>query len=197
MLSDLSPAAVFIAYNLNTPIDHRQYLDAVLETLRQCEAIERKMYSTHCRVCAKLVPMLYTVWSYGMACSHCEKEFVLWDVARDERQSVRESKILAEFKCPHCLHHLKKKGLKRTSRYPVSVGYRCCSSGLKEQTAKPDEFDLDILRALETDRIPGLWFPTDRFPDGVNTRQPIAAGIASVDQAYTPRALRAMATLWK
>jgi adenine-specific DNA methylase len=43
---------------------------------------------------------------------------------------------------------------------------------------------------------PEFWYPTYPFPDGVNTKQPIAAGITTVDQAYTPRALWALAYLW-
>ena len=141
--------------------------------------------------------MLYMVWSFGMLCNYCGQEFLLWDVARDERESVRESKILAEFDCPHCSRPLKKRELKRTKRYPVSVGYRCCGAGLKECTAPPDNFDLQLLEQLEKGPPENLWYPRDLFPDGVNTRQPIAAGITSVDKAYTPRALHAMALLWK
>jgi DNA modification methylase len=197
LLSDLSPAAVFIAYNLNTPIDHQRYLNAVRAVCASCEEVEQNLYSTHCRKCNEPTPMLYTVWSFGLLCDQCGQEFVLWDVARDERESVRESKILAEFDCPHCHRHLKKRGLKRTKRYPVSVGYRCCGAGLKESTAPPDEFDLQVLERLEKGMPEGLWHPKDRFPEGVNTRQAIMAGITSVDKAYTPRALHAMALLWK
>jgi DNA modification methylase len=197
LLSDLSPAAVFIAYNLNTPIDHQRYLNAVRTVVGQCQEIERELYSTHCRTCQEPTPMLYMVWSYGMLCNHCGREFVLWDVARDERESVRESKILAEFDCPHCSRPLKKRELKRTKRYPVSVGYRCCGAGLKECTAPPDNYDRQLLEQLEKGPPENLWYPRDLFPDGINTRQPIAAGITSVDMAYTPRALHAMALLWK
>jgi 16S rRNA G966 N2-methylase RsmD len=196
LLSDLSPAAAFIAHNLNTPIDHEKYMGAVRDVLTECRAVEKKLYSTHCRTCDQLTPMLYTVWSYGLHCNFCKKEFNLWDVARDERESVRESKILAEFDCPHCRKRIKKRGLKRTQRYPVSVGYRCCGAGLKECKATPDEYDLALLKKLEKGPPRGLWYPRDRFPDGVNTRQPIAAGVTSVDKAYTPRALYAMALLW-
>ena len=197
LLSDLSPAAVFIAYNLNTPIDHERYLDAVRAVLDRCEDADKQLYSTHCRACHKPTPMLYMVWSYGLLCNRCNREFVLWDVARDERERVRESKILSEFDCPHCGEHLKKRGLKRTQRYPVSVGYRCCGAGLKECTAPPDKFDLKLLKQLEQGPPHDLWYPRDRFPDGVNTKQPIAAGVSSIDKAYTPRALHAMALLWK
>jgi adenine-specific DNA methylase len=197
LLSDLSPAAVFIAYNLNTPIDHQRYLNAVRAVVGQCLEIEQELYSTHCRTCQEPTPMLYMVWSYGMLCNHCGREFLLWDVARDERESVRESKILAEFDCPHCSRPLKKRELKRTKRYPVSVGYRCCGAGLKECTAPPDDFDRRLVEQLEKGPPDNLWYPKDRFPDGINTRQPIAAGITSVDKAYTPRALHAMALLWK
>jgi adenine-specific DNA methylase len=119
-------------------------------------------------------------------------------VARDERPSVRESKILAEFPCPHCGKHLKKRGMKRTQRYPVQVGYKCCARGLKEQTAELCDHDRATLVRIADEGVPkGLWYPQDRFPKGINTRQPIAAGIERVYQAYTPRALHAMAWLWR
>lgn len=135
--------------------------------------------------------MLYMVWSYGLLCNRCDTEFVLWDVARDEKPRVRDSKIKTEFECPECGALLKKRALRRTRRYPVLVGYRCCGKkGPKENTARPDEFDLATLARIESDGARhGLWYPKNAFPEGVNTRQPVAAGIETVDKAYTPRAL--------
>jgi hypothetical protein len=197
ILSDLSPAAVFIAKNLCTPIDHLEFLEAVNKIIEGSLDLERQLYLTRCRECSKPTPLLYTVWSYGLICNKCNQEFVLWDVARDERKDVRESKIKKEFNCPHCGEQIAKRSLKRTKRYPVQVGYKCCSKGRKEQTAIPDEYDLAVLARLESQGLPeGLWRPTNKFPVGINTRQPIAAGIDSVDKAYTPRALWAMAHLW-
>ncbi|MGH9851001.1 MAG: DNA methyltransferase, partial [Blastocatellia bacterium] len=99
--------------------------------------------------------------------------------------------------CPHCQVELKKRALQRTKRYPVLVGYRCCERSLKEATFTPDEYDLATLEKIEARGVPqSLWYPTAPFPDGVNTRQPVAAGIITVDKAYTPRALWAMAHLW-
>ncbi len=197
LLSDLSPAAVFIAYNINTPIEASRYLDAVKAILEQAKDLEHALYDTHCRTCGKQIAMLYMVWSYGMLCKHCGKEFILWDVARDERPRVRDSKIKSEFDCPHCGIHLKKRELKKTQRYPVQVGYKCCQKGLKEATCLPDEDDLATLERIDREGIPSdLWYPSVPFPKGVNTKQPIDAGITSVDKSYTARAIWAMAYLW-
>ena len=198
LLSDLSPAAVFIARHLNSPIDSRKYMEAVRAVVTDAQDIEARLYNTDCRSCGNPVPMLYMVWSYGVVCPFCDKEFLLWDVARDEKPSVRESKILSTFDCPHCRKRLVKRGLKRTKRYPVQVGYKCCGRGPKEQTAPLNEHDHQMLSEIEKTGVSAdLWYPTARFPDGVNTRQPIAAGIERIDQAYTMRALHAMAWLWR
>jgi DNA modification methylase len=197
LLCDLSPAAAFIAYNLTIPVEVSRYQEAIREILKATRWLEGKLYSTHCRLCNRLIPMLYMVWSYGALCNHCGQEFIVWDIARDERPSVRESKIKKEFDCPHCGMHLKKRELKKTQRSPVLVGYKCCQSGLREQTAPPDEYDLMMLNTLEQAEIPrDLWYPTDQLPTGINTSQPINAGITSVDKMYTIRAQWAMAHLW-
>lgn len=198
ILTDLSPAATFIAYNLLTPISSNRYLEAVYSLLEQSRELNRQLYSTRCRTCGREIPMLYMVWSYGAICEYCNKEFILWDVARDERSTVRESKIKSQFPCPYCSQVLQKRRLTRTQRYPVLVGYHCCEGGLQEAKASPTDEDLMRLKAIKQDDIRkhGLWYPTDPFPAGVNTRQAISAGITSVDKAYTPRALWAMAYLW-
>ncbi|MGQ9498366.1 MAG: DNA methyltransferase [Desulfotomaculales bacterium] len=197
LLVDLSPAATFITWNMLTPVPAHRYLEAVQRVLKHAVELEQTLYNTHCRVCGRRVPMLYMVWSYGFLCRYCDREFILWDVAREERPSPRESKIRTEFPCPYCGKNLKKRLLKKTRRYPVQVGYKCCQPGLKEAVASPDEHDLALLAQIESEGIPkDLWYPVDPFPEGVNTRQPIAAGITSVDKAYTPRALWAMAYLW-
>lgn len=197
LLCDISPAATFIAFNITTPVNALRYLDAVRKMLEITEDLEQKLYTTHCRTCGKVVPMLYMVWSYGMVCNFCQQEFVLWDVARDERARVKESKIKTEFDCPHCGKLLKKRLLKKTMRYPVQVGYQCCGKGRQEEKAIPDEYDLALLKMLEQTGVPDtLWYPTNPLPPGFNTAQPVAAGITSIDKMYTPRALWAMAHMW-
>ena len=198
ILSDLSPAALFIAKNLNTPIDDVDFMSAVDELIEESSDLQQKLYSTTCRDCGNKTLLLYAVWSYGLICNKCGNEFVLWDVARDEKERVRDSKIRKEFNCPHCSEHIAKRKLKRTKRYLVQIGYKCCVNGRKEQTASPTAEDIEIIERIEREGFPkDLWYPTDKFPIGINTRQPIAAGINTVDKSYTPRALWAMAHLWE
>jgi len=197
ILIDLSPAATFIAYNYLTPIDPNRYRSAVLTISDLCRELEYKLYGTKCRKCGKIVPMEYMVWSYGVICYECHKEFILWDVCRDERPTTKESRIKTTFQCPYCSSVLIKRRLTRTVLYPVLIGYKCCGSRLKETTAKPDEFDLQKIKQIEEEGIPPeLWYPKDKLPDGVNTRQVIHHGMDSVDKLYTTRALWAMAALW-
>ncbi len=197
VLIDLSPAATFIAANFLTPVDEKNYLGAIKTILTAAHNEEMMLYGTHCRTCGKLIPMEYMVWSYGLICEFCHKEFVLWDVARDECEDMRESKIKSEFDCPHCGKHLQKRKLRRTKLYPVQTGYRCCNSGLQESKAIPDEYDLSVIRTADNTVLSNeLWFPTAKFPAGINTRQAIAHGLESVDALYTRRNLHAMARLW-
>jgi DNA modification methylase len=195
ILIDLAPAATFIAMNFITPVDALKYQGSIDEILAATDDEEIRLFGTNCRACDRIVPMEYMVWSYGLICEFCREEFVLWDVARDERDNVRESKIRAEFDCPHCSKHLQKRKLLRTQLYPVEVGYRCCQSGLQETKAMPNEHDLRTIRASEEAGI-NQWHPTAKLPEGVNTRQAIAHGMESVDAFYTRRSLRAMAVLW-
>lgn len=197
ILTDLSPAATFIAVNFLTPVNPHEYMESIQQILEATLHEELSLYGTHCRRCNKLVPMEYMVWSYGLICEFCNQEFILWDVARDERANVRESKIKKDFDCPHCGKHLQKRNLQRTQTYPVQIGYRCCDSGLRESTSPPDDYDLELIQSIDKVGIPAdLWYPTITFPLGVNTRQAISHGLTSIDKLYTTKGLHSIARLW-
>ena len=48
LLSDLSPAATFIAKQLNTPVDSQEYLRAVRQLVQSAVELEAQLYSTPC-----------------------------------------------------------------------------------------------------------------------------------------------------
>ncbi len=81
-LVDLSPAATFIAYNYNTPVDVAAFEREANRILREMEEECGWMYETwhpHCddpqREKARIN---YTVWSEVFACPHCGTEIVYW-----------------------------------------------------------------------------------------------------------------------
>ena len=49
LLSDLSPAAAFIARNLNTPVQSAAYMAAVRSLLEKAKALEESLYNNVCR----------------------------------------------------------------------------------------------------------------------------------------------------
>jgi DNA modification methylase/DNA-directed RNA polymerase subunit RPC12/RpoP len=133
IIGDLSPAAVFIAYNYNTPVDPAAQSAEAKCTLAQVEAECGWMYLTLDRpkptqittAIGLLKPhrtdfqsagsslswgrINYTVWSDVFVCSECSGEVVFWESAVDKvAGEVRD-----EFACPHCNSRLTKRNMQR------------------------------------------------------------------------------------
>lgn len=198
ILGELSPSACFIADRFTAQIDATLFETAILSLLAETQSIREKLYSTTCRECGKITEVLYTVWSYRVACPHCDEVFVLWDSVRKYGNTVREHKILSEFPCPRCDATLKKSRLKRLDAIPVEIGYKCCGSKQREVTHPPDQDDLRLIGDIETGRFAETaFYPTHELPDGDNLNQPKKHGLTSIDKLYTSRNLAAASHLWK
>ncbi len=217
VLNDLSPAATFIAYNYNTPVDVIAFEQEAQRILQEVEAECGWMYHTlhsctnqvdvtkiqkvvlgemDCPAWIILGRINYTVWSDVFVCSECAGEIVFWEAA------VEAGKVKEKFACPHCSAELTKRNLERawvlvfdqaiaeTVRQAKQVPVLInYSIGKKRFEKKPDVFDLALLSKIEQSEIP-YWFPMDALPDGYNTRQPIGShGITHVHRFYTKRNL--------
>jgi len=213
ILVDLSPAATFIAYNYNTPVDVRAFEQ---EARRILDEVEREcgwMYRTQHVVDGKVQkdakgnPIMgkinYTVWSDVFICPSCSGELVFWEVAVDKE----EGRVRDGFPCPHCGANLTKRSLERATervydrdigefitrarQVPVLINY---SVGNKRYEKKPDEYDLELIRKIEESEIP-YWYPTDRMPEGDESRRNDPLGITHVHHFYTRRNLWILAAL--
>lgn len=198
VLSELSPAATFIAYNFLdiVPVsDWDAACDRLLTTTRRLEAA---LYRTTCRRCSQRHKVLYTVWSYRVRCPRCDHEFNYWDVGQHVTDSVRTSKLLSQVECPNCRETVAKGKLTRLQPEPVQIGYRCqYTRGRQEEMAQPNDEDRELVNAIDVHGVPQrLWYPRDALPMGYNTRQPMPFGITSIPDFYTTRNLWAMAALW-
>ncbi|MBP8620505.1 MAG: DNA methylase [Firmicutes bacterium] len=208
ILNDLSPAATFIAYNYNTPVDVAEFQREATRILEECEKECGWMYETRHVINGKLQTGIdgepvsgrinYTVWSDVFICPTCSNEIVFWDAAVDKKNG----KVNDTFFCPHCRSELTKRSCARAQethfdtrlnefvtmakQVPVLINY---SVGNKRFEKTPDEYDLALIEKINNMEIP-YWYPTDELPNGYNTEQPKRShGITHVHQFYTRRNL--------
>lgn len=215
VLCDLSPAATFIAYNYNTPVDVAEFQTEAQRILDEVEKECGWMYETIHTINGVVQTGLggkpiigrinYTVWSDVFICPNCSGEIVFWDAAVDKK----EGKVADVFHCPHCGSQLKKtdcqraqqtvydKALKENHTFakqvPVLINY---TVGKKRYEKAPDEHDMDILRRIDEMDIP-YWYPTDRMPEGEESRRNDIIGITHVHHFYTKRNLCVLAALYE
>lgn len=203
ILNDLSPAATFIAYNYNTPVDVAAFEKEAKRILKEVEAECGWMYETLHMDGKTKGKINYTVWSDVFVCPDCAGEVIFWDAAVDKAGG----KVRDEFPCPRCRALLTKRRMERawTVKYdsalgetvrqakqaPVLINY---SVGRKRHEKTPDREDQALIEKIDGMEIP-YWFPTDRMMEGKETRRNDPIGITHVHHFYTKRNLRVLATL--
>lgn len=115
VLNDLSPAATFIAYNYNTPVDVAAFEREARRILQEVEDELGWMYETWHPSCDDPHRMKarvnYIVWSDVFVCSECMAEMVFWDVAVNRETG----EVLPEFSCSNCRTRHTKNSLHRAS----------------------------------------------------------------------------------
>lgn len=213
VLNDLSPAATFIAYNYNTPVDVAAFERDAKRILQEVEDECGWMYETwHLnpnsteRIKCKLN---YTIWSEVFICPVCSNELVFWNVALDEVKGEVKDK----FSCPQCGAEHSKRDLPRATEMvydrifnhvatrakhvPVRINY---SFGKNRFNKEVDEFDRETIQRIEESDIPH-WFPKEvmMFKDGAwgeQWRQGYHEYIKYTHQFFTLRNLWVLASLW-
>lgn len=204
ILNDLSPAATFISYNYNTPVDPFLFEQEAGRVLKEVERQCGWMYETN-HSDGQIGRINYTVWSDVFVCHECSREVIFWNEAVDEKNG----KVHDSFPCPHCNAVLTKRRLERAwvnkfdvaigdtikqaKQVPVQINYSITGiAGRFEK--KPDVQDLALIAKIENEDIP-YWHPSSRMIDGRETRRNDPIGITHVHHFYTKRNLRVLATL--
>ena len=207
VLVDLSPAATFIAYNYNTPVDVTAFEREAKRILREVEDECGWMYETTHTDGKTQGRINYTVWSDVFVCPDCGGEMIFWDVSID-----RESgKVKDTFPCPHCDAMQTKRNLERAQEViydpsvaqtirrarqePVLIHYNV---GRQRLTKRPDERDLALIAKIAQERIPHP-FPTERIDRDIDMwyeRDYRSLGLYSVDGFFTSRNLHVLAVVW-
>lgn len=196
VLNDLSPAATFIAYNYNTPVDVAAFEKEAKRILKEVDKECGWMYETK-HSDGRIGKVNYTIWSDVFLCGECSQEIVLWDAAVDKDSG----EVSSEFLCPGCGASWTKRTaeraftttfdqslnetIKQAKKVPVLINY---SASGKSYTKTPDQYDFELLAKIESTKIP-TWFPVDRLMDGKETRRNDPIGITHSHHFYTKRNL--------
>lgn len=216
ILSDLSPAATFIAYNYCAPINLLQFREEAERIIRLCESDCQWMYETRA-VDENNNPIIgisgkplmgrinYTVWSDVYICPSCTKEIVYWDAAVHQQEGVVDDPFI----CPYCHSKLKRNDCERafTTEFddllgtsteiaksvPVMISY---TVGKKRCQKHPDSYDLDVIQRVNSYEFK-TWIPTNRMMEGNEARRNDATGNQYVHQFYTRRNGLVMSTFWQ
>jgi DNA modification methylase len=207
VLNDLSPAATFIAYNYNTPVDVQAFEREAKRILKEVEAECRWMYETLHTDGKTKGKINYTVWSDVYSCPQCSREIIYYEAAFQINNGA--VKFLEEFECPHCgalcaKNPSKKSGANRLERVwvssvdkhtgairksqkqiPMRINY---SIGTKRFEKRLDDRDLAILETILTS-LSSDHIPTNRMPPGDETRRNDDVGITHTHHFYFNRVL--------
>lgn len=214
ILNDLSPAATFIAYNYNTPVDVKKFEKEANRILDECKKELGWMYETNHldengnQVYDMAGPVRGEIsdiiWSDVLVCPNCSNEIVFWDAVVDEVNR----KINSEFICDNCHIELKKtdckkakeiirdNGLNKTitisKQLPVMINY---SVNKKRFSKRVDDIDLKTIEKINQHNA-NYWFPIDRMIEGSEARRNDNDGITHSNLFYTKRSLNILAKIF-
>lgn len=200
LLSDLSPAATFIASNYNAPVDGHAFLQVAAEILNEVERQCGWMYRTASDTDPSGGQIEYVVWSDVFICPHCSGDIVFFDCAVDRKTGgVRDV-----FACPSCRAKVRKAELSRqmqavydpntgetqhrATQVPVLVN---CTVDGKRLSRPPLPTDLELLARIDATLIAGD-YPTCRIDGDIDLwyeRDYRSLGIYSLDAFFTRRNL--------
>jgi len=206
VLNDLSPAATFIAYNYNTPVDVNDFEREANRILKEVEDESGWMYETKHKDGTKR-RIDFTVWSEVFTCPECGGEVTFLDEALDEESG----KTRDEFPCPHCDTTLTKRNVdrmfetsvdpslggawKRVKFKPCLIQYRV---GKVKHEKVPDADDIATLMRIEKLPFPKS-VPSNRWPieEMYHGSRIAPKGFTHTHQFFLPRAAHTMGALWQ
>jgi DNA modification methylase/predicted RNA-binding Zn-ribbon protein involved in translation (DUF1610 family) len=199
ILNDLSPAATFIAYNYNTPVDVKAFEKDAKKILAEVEKEFGWMYETIHTDGKTKGKINYTVFSDVFLCSECGSEVIFYDVA----VCKESNKVLDEFQCQSCKATLTKRKIERAyvtsfdqvlghtvkqaKQQPVMINYSLPGNRRKLQK-QIDKHDLELISKIDNFKI-DTWIPCERMMEGKETRRNDSIGLTHVHHFYSKRKL--------
>jgi 16S rRNA G966 N2-methylase RsmD len=205
LLSELSPAATFIAsqYIKPLPDDIQRVAKRVV---REVEESWGWLYQTQ-HPHQGLRSASYYVWSDVFICPDCAETFDFYSAAVDRQ----EGSIHSKFKCPHCQAELNKRQLTKSSttrydsvlaktiKWPQAELVLVSTEGGKDAFEfAPTSFDRELVTRIE-ENTPPFWLPANEFPKQDRYRRDAleSKGVSHAHHFYTWRNLLALGALYE
>ena len=203
ILNDLGTASCIITYGYNKPSPNLTELNNEFNRiLKKVKSEVEWMFTTEFKGRKGIVQN--TILSDVFLCPYCEDEYVFADNAVD----FNKKSISSNYQCKNCKAEISKGSSslsfekkydetinKEISRAKKSVVVIQGKIGKSRFEKYADEADLALLDKIENTPIP-YWFPTDRMPEGDESRRNDSAGYTHVHHFYTKRNLHALAVLF-
>jgi hypothetical protein len=203
-LNDLSPAATFIAYNFNTPVEVNEFEVAAIRLLSLVESDYGWIYETKHSEENQRGKINYIIWSDVFLCPNCSSEILFWDAAVDH-SAGRLSDSIQCYKCgiqqsKRDLDRVwvsefsksQKTVIKKAKQLPVLINYTVDG---KRYEKRPDHEDVELIEKINNLDIK-VTSGEREIPDGFNTRQPkLSHGVSQIQDFYTKRNFYALSIL--
>ena len=205
IINDLSPAATFVSYNYNSPINPSLFERESNRILKDVEKECGWMYETR-HSDGSLCKVDYFVWSEVFTCPSCATQLVFSEMALDGDTG----RVRKELKCHSCNSEIKKNDLELAyeerwdpilrkshglpKRVPYLIVYR---KGKEKLSKKPDEYDLELVSKIND--LPYPEFPVVEIPDmqmmRVGRMKP--SNITHLHQFFLKRPFLTLVSFWK
>jgi DNA methylase len=150
ILSDLSPAAIHLAWNHTRPCDPKKLGEAFSEISERLGPQFSNLYRTE-HTDGTVATIHWTLWSTRHNCPECKKDFLLWEAM--DRETGRLGKTID---CPRCHDRIKRSGLKTVGSEPAWLSYETTTG--KRFANEPNARDLKRTLGFTRADI-GTWFP--------------------------------------
>lgn len=191
ILSDLSPAAIHLAWNHTRPCDPSD-LEKAFKTIEAKVIGEfRDLYRTK-HTDETQATINWVMWSTEHQCPQCLGSFLLWDAI--DRTSGR---IGTGVDCPLCQARSRRRDLPSLGSRPAWIAYKTPDGKHHAKAASKE----DVEHAISFQRSEILdWYPETALSADREMYIRCALqrhGVKTVADFYTARNLKALALLWK
>ena len=214
VLNDLSPAATFIAYNYNTPVNTKVFVEEYKKLISELKKATCWMWETLHSDGKTKGKINYIVWSDVYNCPECLKPFTYYNEAF--KKNAEKVKFTPEFNCPHCNCLISKKPSKlslaqkpnrtfenyydpislevkhKQKQIPVLLNY---SVGTKRFEKLVDSKEIQKLERLNSEEIPKDFVPIASIIEGDKSADPISFGVRQIHQFFSNRILHSLSKL--